>query len=65
MDDNMIKNNVAKKAILLGWNVTILKNDTIVIRKKKIKMTNFEKDTTMLLKILLKNNTYDTSIFKQ
>jgi len=61
---NDIKNNIVKRAILLGWIVTMCENDTIVIKKNKIHMNNFEKNTELLLTFLTNNNEFNTKIKK-
>jgi hypothetical protein len=60
-----IKIDIVKKAILMGWAVTVPENNTIVITKKKFKMNNLETNTELLLSLLVSNNDYDTSIRKK
>jgi hypothetical protein len=66
MNKNMrdVKIDIIKKAILLGWVVTKYENDTIVIKKNKINMSKFEKNTELLLKFLMENDNLETSIQK-
>jgi hypothetical protein len=62
---NNVKIDIIKKAILLGWVVTVFENDTIVIKKSKINMNKFEKNTELLLSFLVDNDNFDTSIQKK
>lgn len=67
MDKNIndVKIDIVKKAILLGWVVTAFENNTIVIKKSKLNMNNFEKNTELLLAFLVDNNDYDLTINKK
>lgn len=61
---NNVKINIIKKAILLGWIVTVFENNTIVIKKNKCHLSNFEKNTELLLAHLTTNDNFDTFIQK-
>lgn len=67
MDKNInnVKIDIARKAILLGWAVTVFENNTIVIKKSKLNLNKFEKNTELLLAYLVDNNDYDLSINKK
>ncbi len=62
---NDVKIDIAKKAILLGWIVTVFENDTIIIKKNKTTLNNFEKNTELLLTYLTNNDNFNTSIQKK
>lgn len=62
---NKVKLDIVKKAILLGWIVTVFENNTIVIKKSKLNMDKFEKNTELLLTFLVDNNDYDLTIHKK
>lgn len=65
VEKNLIKNNIAKKALLLGWNVVFFDKDTLVIKKNKVNMCNFEKNTDLLLNLLLSSEEFDSHAEKK
>lgn len=62
---NNVKMDIIKKAILLGWIVTVFENDTIIIKKDKTKLNSFENNTQLLLSYLVDNNDFNISICKK
>lgn len=55
MQSNNIKNNVMERAIVLGWAVTIVDNNTIIITKKESTLCDLEKNTQVFLNLLFAN----------
>jgi uncharacterized protein (UPF0335 family) len=51
----LLKISAIYKAILMGWDVKVIKND-IILRKKINDMTNIDKNITKLMEILLELN---------
>ena len=55
----IIKMNIIKNSILLGWSVEKKNNDKFVLRKKICNLQNNEKTTDTLLDTLLNIQTFD------
>lgn len=62
---NKLKMQIAKNAMLLGWNISSFDNDTMIIKKNKLKLNSYETNTEFLLLLLTNNKDFDISLMKK